>query len=110
MAESAETLTKRRAAIADKAHRYHQLGKKGFSKRALARATVVPAACYGCESIGYSDTALRKLRTTALGTIATATQGGHMDAEWLIRDGATERLDPAFIAHAAPIVKLAEAW
>ena len=33
-----------------------------------------------------------------------------MDAEWAARDGVTDKLDPAFEAHAAPLVTFAEAW
>ena len=33
-----------------------------------------------------------------------------MDAEWMARDGKQDKLDPAFMAHTAPIGTLAEAW
>ena len=33
-----------------------------------------------------------------------------MHAEWVARDGSHDRLDPAFEAHASPLVTLAEAW
>ena len=96
--------------LAAKIPRYRKLGKDGFSKTALARATVMPAASYGPEVVGYSDSALHKLRVNALAAVASATGGGHMDAEWAARDGSTGKLDPAFEAHAAPLVTLAEAW
>ena len=86
------------------------LGKKGFSKRALARPTVVAAATYGCENTGYADSPLKQLRTSALQTVATATSGGSLDAEWMARDGQNDTLDPAFAAHSLPICSLAEAW
>ena len=105
-----KTQTKRRAAVKKRTWRYHVLGSKGFSRTALARATVVPATTYGCEVVGYSDSALGKLRRVALATVASSTAGGHMDAEWAARDGASGKLDPAFAAHAQPIVTLAEAW
>ena len=104
------SLRKRSAALKKKIGRYHILGKEGFSRKALARPTVVAAATYGCENTGYADSALRQLRTLALRTVATATSGGNLDAEWMARDGQKDTLDPAFAAHAMPICSLAEAW
>ena len=101
---------KRMKNLAAKIPRYRKLGKDEFSKTALARATVMPAASYGSEGVGYSDSALYKLRVNARAAVASATGGGHMDAEWAARDGSTDKLDPAFEAHAAPLVTLAEAW
>ena len=86
------------------------MGRKGFARRALARPTVVAAATYGCEHSGYSDSALKQLRYSALQTVATATPGGSLDAEWMARDGQSDTCDPAFAAHALPICGLAEAW
>ena len=45
-----------------------------------------------------------------MAAVASTTAGGHMDAEWMARDNTSNKLDPAFQAHAAPIVTLAEAW
>ena len=97
-----KTLNKRTAALKKKIPRYQLFGRKGFSRQALAGATVVPAATYGCETVGYSDTALLQLRRTALGAIASDTGGGCMESEWLERDGSKGVLDPAFQAHIAP--------
>ena len=86
------------------------MGKLGFSRTALARATVVPTTCYGIEITGASDTSLARLRRVALEAVATSTQGGNLDAEWMARDGSHSTLDPAFQVHAAPLSFLAAAW
>ena len=62
------------------------------------------------EVTGTSNSTLQRLRRTALRTVASTTQGGCLEAEWLARDGEHSTLDPAFQMHAAPITFLAAAW
>ena len=76
---------KRTAAVKKRLWRFRQMGKRGFCRTALARATVVPAACYGIEVTGASDSTLRRLRKVALEAVATGTQGGNLDAEMMTR-------------------------
>jgi hypothetical protein len=96
--------------VKSKLGRYRFLGSQGFSKTALARATIVPATCYGIDVTGASDSTLLSLRRVALGAVATSTQGGCLDSEWFARDGDSGTLDPAFQVHAAPLISLAAAW
>ena len=105
-----KTLRKQAQNVKDRIWRYRMLGQKGFCKRSLARATIMPAAGYGLETQGISDSALQALRRTALLAVGTDTQGGNLDAEWLACGGAREMLDPAFYAHTAPIMFMATAW
>ena len=101
---------KRVKALQDRVWHFQHMGQLGFSKTALARATVTPATCYGMEVTGASNSSLRRLRSTALRTVASTTQGGCLEAEWLARDGEHGSLDPAFQMHSAPITFLASAW
>ena len=50
-----KTQGKRRKAVAGKTSHYQYLGRCGFSKKALTKATVMPAASYGCEVVGYGS-------------------------------------------------------
>ena len=101
---------KRTAAVKKRIWRFRNMGKRGFCRTALARATIVPSACYGIETTGASDSTLRRLRRIALSAVATSTHGGNLDAEWMARDGSHSSLDPAFRMHVAPLAFLAAAW
>ena len=96
--------------MSQKAKRISAMGKYGFCRKTLARATIMPAASYGAETTGFADTALAKLRADAVRAVATTTAGGSTDPEWAARDGYHGRLDPAFGAHTGPISFLATAW
>ena len=76
MSRTVASLKTRCVALKRKIHRYHVLGRRGFSKKAWSRPTVVRAATYVCEVTGYSDTSLAQLRPSTLKTIATQTAGG----------------------------------
>ena len=111
MTRCIKLLTKRRQQFARKVQRIRALGEMGISKTALLRATAMPAMAYGSELAGFSDTALRSTRSLLLSAAATATSSGCMDADFMARDGQHGRLDPAFVAHTAPIICfLAKAW
>ena len=53
-----KTHNKRVIALKQRVWRYRRLGERGFSKSALARATVVPGTCYGVEITGASNSSL----------------------------------------------------
>ena len=78
---SVKVIKTRTKQVAQKASRLRAAGKFGFCNKAIARATIMPAAAYGAETTGWADTALNKLRTDALRAVATGTAGGSVKPE-----------------------------
>ena len=91
-------------------HRFHALRDVGVNTKQMVRAAGPPAILYGCETLGVSDSALQVTRSRVAAAAAPQAGGKNPDATLYALDGASGTLDPAFLAHASPIVHWAMAW
>ena len=76
----------------------------------MVRAAGPPAVMYGCEVMGVSDSAFLIARRSIASAAAPQAGGKSPDLVLHTLDGASGTLDPAFEAHASPILHWALAF
>ena len=84
--------------------RIHALRKAGVNSVQMVRSAGTPAVMYGCEVMGLSDSALHLARTRIASAAAANAGGKNSDLVLHAIDGPAGTLDPAFEAHAAPVL------
>ena len=90
--------------------RVRQLRRMGLSAVEHTRAAGVPAMLYGVEVTGISDTMLQQARAAAAHACAPAAAGKNPAMVLHAVSVHTPAVDPAYIAHTAPIKSWALAW
>ena len=98
------TFLERVQTFSHQAPRLHALRRAGVNSAQMVRMAGPPATLYGCEVMGVSDTNLNLVRTRT--ATAAAPQAGGKNPELILYtlDGTAGTLDPAFEAHAAPLL------
>ena len=92
---------KRRIAIARRA---------GTSAAAYCRTASIPAISYGWDVCGVADTPLRDVRALVARTASPDTYGRSVNLVFHALAAAGMHIDPAYEAHALPIIRWAMAW
>ncbi len=80
------------------------LRQSGVNSVQMVRAAGTPAIMYGCEVMGLSDSALHLARSRIASAASAPTGGKNPELLMYIIDGPFGTLDPAFEAHAAPVL------
>ncbi len=88
----------------EKAPRIQALRKAGVNSLQMVRTAGTPAIVYGCDVFGMSDSALYLARTKVAAAAAAPTGGKNIELLLHLLDGPAGTLDPAFEAHAAPLL------
>ena len=79
--------------------------RQGVNTTKLVAGIGPSRMCFGTEVAGMSDTHLATVRATTASAAAPATAGKQVDAVlYLLDAGRGGKVDPAFAAHAQPIV------
>ena len=68
----------------------------------MVRAAAPPAILYSVDTIGLSDTALKKSRVSVASAAAANAGGKNVDLTFYVLDGPAGTLDPAFDVHVNP--------
>ena len=89
--------------------RIHALRRVGVNAAHMVRTAGTLAVMYGCEIMGLSDSALNLARTQLARAAAAPSGGKNVDLLLHAIDGPHGTLDPAFEAHAAPVLMYATA-
>ena len=89
--------------------RMAHLRKLGADTAGMARAAATPAVMYGCETFGVSDSALEVARGKVAKAASPDGSGRNPNLALLAIDGTCGKLDPAFAAHAGPVLHWAKA-
>jgi hypothetical protein len=84
--------------------RLHALRKAGVNSAQMVRMGGPPATLYGCEVMGVSDTSLNLVRARTATAAAPQAGGKNPELTLYTLDGTAGTLDPAFEAHAAPLL------
>ena len=86
-----------------KTGRFSSLRRLGINTVQMVRSTGPPAILYGCEIMGVADTQLHTIRTKVASAAAADAGGKSPDLVLYAADGPSGTLDPAFMAHTAPL-------
>lgn len=98
------TFLERVTTFAKAVPRLQALRKSGVNSAQMVRAAGTPAVMYGCEVMGLSDSALHLARTKVAGAAAASAGGKNPALVLHMLDGPAGTMDPAFEAHAAPVL------
>jgi len=90
--------------------RIHSLRRIGINASTLTRLAGTPMVTYGVEVCGMSESHLQDSRSSVARAAAPAGRGKNIDIVLAMLDGASGTLDPAFDAHARPVLAWAMAW
>ena len=101
---STVTFHERVDAFADRAPRIQALRRTGVNSVQMVRSAGTPAVMYGCEIFGLSDSALYLARSKIANAASAPGAGKNVELQLHLLDGQSGTLDPAFDAHANPVL------
>jgi hypothetical protein len=97
-------------AFIGKIRKIRVMRKAGVAARSLITTAGNPAALYGTDIMGISDTHLSTLRSAVAAALSRSTAGRSPDLVLYAADASGGRVDPAFEAHEAPMKAWCYAW
>ena len=107
---SAATVGQRARSFAARRSRCHLLRRAGVDTARILRTGGNAAMTHGTSVMGLAPSALLRQRRAAAATLACSSGGGDLDLTLALADGPSgAAADPAFSAHADPIVMWATA-